>query len=42
MQAQTIPQHVIDRMENEWRQVRPSNSNEPPRPQQPQPQAVRS
>ncbi|WP_259669581.1 MULTISPECIES: hypothetical protein [unclassified Rhizobium] len=33
----TIPQHVVDQMENEWRQIRPEREN--PRPtQQPQQQ----
>jgi hypothetical protein len=32
----TIPQHIVDRMENEWRQVRPGRETPPPaeRPQQ--------
>ncbi|MDR7146411.1 hypothetical protein [Rhizobium sp. BE258] len=29
----TIPQHLVDQMENEWRQVRPTR--EPPRPAEP-------
>ena len=32
MAAQTIPQYVLDRMEDEWRRIRPSNTNEAPRP----------
>ncbi|WP_280138343.1 hypothetical protein [Rhizobium sp. Root1220] len=32
----TIPQHVIDQLESEWRQVRPER--EPPRPTSQQPQ----
>lgn len=31
----TIPQHVIDQLENEWRQVR-SEQQPRPTPQQPQ------
>ena len=33
----TIPQHVVDQMENEWRQVRPERENTRPA-QQPQQQ----
>ncbi|WP_260684684.1 hypothetical protein [Rhizobium laguerreae] len=33
----TIPQHVVDQMENEWRQVRPERENTRPS-QQPQQQ----
>ena len=29
----TIPQHLVDQMENEWRQIRPTR--EPPRPAEP-------
>jgi hypothetical protein len=29
----TIPQHLVDQMENEWRQIRPTR--EPPRPAAP-------
>ncbi|MBB3314424.1 MULTISPECIES: hypothetical protein [unclassified Rhizobium] len=32
----TIPQHVVDQLENEWRQVRPEQ--QAPRPAQQQPQ----
>jgi hypothetical protein len=31
----TIPQHVIDQLENEWRQVRPEHQQPRPTPQQP-------
>jgi hypothetical protein len=33
---QTIPQHVIDQLENEWRQVRPEHQQPRPTPQPPQ------
>ncbi|MBB3353847.1 MULTISPECIES: hypothetical protein [Rhizobium] len=33
----TIPQHVLDQMENEWRQIRPERENTRPS-QQPQQQ----
>lgn len=36
MQTPTIPQPVLDRLENEWRQVRPTPQGAP-RPQTPQP-----
>lgn len=32
MTAKTIPQHVLDRMEDEWRRIRPSNTNDAPQP----------
>lgn len=35
-QQTTIPQHVVDRMENEWRQVRPAGRETPPPSEQPQ------
>ncbi|WP_010058206.1 hypothetical protein [Rhizobium etli] len=28
----TIPQHVVDQMENEWRQIRLERENTPPDP----------
>jgi hypothetical protein len=31
----TIPQHVIDQLENEWRQVRAEHQQPRPAPQQP-------
>lgn len=38
MQTPTIPQHVLDRMENEWRQVAPApRQAQQPTPPQPQP-----
>jgi hypothetical protein len=32
----TIPQHVLDKLENEWRQVRPERETPRPVVQQPQ------
>jgi hypothetical protein len=36
-QQTTIPQHVVERMEDEWRQMRPVRETTPakPAPQQP-------
>ncbi|TDW27717.1 MULTISPECIES: hypothetical protein [Rhizobium] len=31
----TIPQHLVDQMENEWRQIRPARETQRPAPQPP-------